>query len=263
MSESDYQQRFGGIQRLYGEAEQDCIQAMHVCVIGLGGVGSWAVEALARTGIGKLTLIDYDTIALSNINRQLHATDDSLEQKKSEVLAARVKSINPQCDVTIIDDFITLDTLADYLDRGYSYVIDAIDSILFKSGIIYYCKRNKIPVITTGGAGGLIDPTQIKIRDLNKTHNDPLAAKVRSFLCGQYGYTRDRQRYFGIECIYSLEHRRYPKEGGTVSFKKPGIHGVSMDCNLAYGSSMMVTASFGFIAAARVIEKTLKKHKKV
>jgi len=262
MSESDYQQRFGGIRRLYGDSEQACIREMHVCVIGLGGVGSWAVEALARSGVGKLTLIDYDTIALSNINRQLHATDDSLEKKKSEVLAARVKSINPDCDVTIIDDYITLDTLADYLDRGYSYVIDAIDSIKFKSGIIYYCKRNKIPIITTGGAGGLIDPTQIKIRDLNKTHNDPLAAKVRSFLRGQYGYTRNTQRYFGIECVYSLEQPRYPKEGGTIGFAKPGIHGVSMDCNFAYGSSTMVTASFGFIAAARVVEKTLKKCKK-
>ena len=259
MSESDYEQRFGGIRRLYGDVEQDCIRAMHVCVIGLGGVGSWAVEALARSGVGQLTIIDYDTIALSNINRQLHATDDSLEKKKSAVLATRVKSINPDCTVNIIDDFITLDTLSDYLDRGYSYVIDAIDSIKFKSGIIYYCKRNKIPIITTGGAGGLIDPTQIKIRDLNKTHNDPLAAKVRSFLRGQYGYTRNPQRYFGIECVYSLEQPRYPKDGGTVGFEKPGIHGISMDCNFAYGSSTMVTASFGFIAAARVIEKTLKK----
>ena len=161
MSESDYQQRFGGIQRLYGEAEQDCIQAMHVCVIGLGGVGSWAVEALARTGIGKLTLIDYDTIALSNINRQLHATDDSLEQKKSEVLAARVKSINPQCDVTIIDDFITLDTLADYLDRGYSYVIDAIQAqdfaivraMVFLGSVLYI-----IGLILTDISYTLVDP---------------------------------------------------------------------------------------------------------
>ena len=259
MSDSNYEQRFGGIGRLYGEQELGCIRAMHVCVIGLGGVGSWAVEALARTGVGNLTLIDYDTVAVSNINRQLQATDNTLEQKKADVLAARVKSINPECNVNIIDDFITLDTLADYLDRGYSYVIDAIDSIKFKSGIIYYCKRNKIPVITTGGAGGLIDPTQIKIRDLNKTHNDPLAAKVRSFLRSQYGYTRNAQRYFGIECVYSLEQPRYPKEGGKVGFEKPGIHGISMDCNFAYGSSTMVTASFGFVAAARVIEKTLKK----
>ena len=261
MSESDYEQRFGGIRRLYGSQEQACIHAMHICVVGLGGVGSWAVEALARSGVGNLTIIDYDTIASSNINRQLPATTDTLGRKKAEVLAARVESINPECNVTIIDDFITLDTLSDYLDRGYSYVIDAIDSIKFKSGIIYYCKRNKIPVITTGGAGGLIDPTQIKIRDLNKTHNDPLAAKVRSFLRGQYGYTRNTQRYFGIECVYSLEQPRYPKEGGKVSFEKPGIHGVSMDCNFAYGSSTMVTASFGFIAAARVIEKSIKKCK--
>ena len=256
---SDYEQRFGGIRRLYGDKQQACIKSMHVCVIGLGGVGSWAVEALVRTGVGNITLIDYDSIALSNFNRQLPATQENLDRKKSEALALRITSINPHCKVTIIDDFITLDSLADYLGRGYSYVIDAIDSIKFKSGIIYYCKRNKIPVITIGGAGGLIDPTQIAVRDLNKTHNDPLAAKVRSLLRSQYGYTRNPQRYFGIECVYSLEQPRYPKEDGTVGFEKPGIHGVSMDCNFAYGSSTMVTASFGFIAAARVIEKTLAK----
>jgi len=258
---SDYQQRFGGIRRLYGDKEQACIKSMHVCIIGLGGVGSWSVEALARTGVGKLTLIDYDTVGMSNFNRQLHATQENLDKKKSLALAERIKSINPECDVTVIDDFITLETLSEYLDRDYNYVIDAIDSIKFKSGIIYYCKRNKVPVITIGGAGGLIDPTQITVRDLNKTHNDPLAAKVRSFLRGQYGYTRNTQRYFGIECVYSLEQPRYPKEGGEVGFEKPGIHGVSMDCDFAYGSSTMVTASFGFIAAARVIEKVLKKAK--
>lgn len=259
MTDSSYEKRFGGIARLYGAREQQCIRGMHVCVIGLGGVGSWAVEALARTGMGELTLVDYDTVALSNFNRQLPATSNTIDQKKSAVLAERVRSINPECTVNIIDDYITLDTLADYLNRGYSYVIDAIDSIKFKSGIIYYCKRNKIPVITTGGAGGLIDPTQITIRDLNKTHNDPLAAKVRATLRGDYGWTRNPQRYFGVECVYSTEQPRYPKQGGTVGFEKPGVHGISMDCNLAYGSSTMVTASFGFIAAARVIEKTLLK----
>jgi len=259
MNDSDYAQRFGGIARLYGKREQDIIRNLHICVIGLGGVGSWAVEALARTGVSRLTLIDYDTVALSNFNRQLPATEETVEQKKSAVLAARVKSINTDCEVDIIDDFITLDTLQAYLDRGYDYVIDAIDSIKFKSGIIYYCKRNKIPVITTGGAGGLIDPTQIGVRDLNKTHNDPLAAKVRSFLRSQYGYTRNPQRYFGVECVYSTEQPRYPKQGGTVGFEKPGIHGISMDCNMAYGSSVMVTASFGFVAASRVIEKALRK----
>ena len=259
MSETDYQQRFAGIQRLYGTRQQAIIKDMHVCVIGLGGVGSWAVEALARSGVGRLTLIDYDTIARSNFNRQLHATEENIDRKKALALAERVASINPHCTVTIIDDFITLDTLEDYLQRDYSYVIDAIDSIKFKSGIIYYCKRNKIPILTIGGAGGLIDPTQIAIRDLNKTHNDPLAAKVRSFLRSQYGYTRNPQRYVGVECVYSLEQPRYPKPDGKVGFEKPGIHGVSMDCNLGYGASVMVTASFGFIAVARVIEKTLKK----
>ena len=233
---------------------------MHVCVVAIGGVGSWAVEALARSGVGSLTLIDYDTIAESNINRQIHAGTRSLETKKHQALAERVRDINPHCDCRIIDDFLTTDNLFEYMSTDYDYVIDAIDSIKFKSAMIYHCKRNRIPIITTGGAGGLTDPTQIAIRDLNKTHNDPLAAKVRAQLRSSYGFTRNMKRYFGIECVDSTEQQRYPKADVSIGFAKPGIHGISMDCNFAYGSATMVTGTFGFIAAARVIEKTLKKH---
>jgi tRNA A37 threonylcarbamoyladenosine dehydratase len=137
-------------------------------------------------------------------------------------------------------------------------VIDAIDSIKFKAAMIYSCKRSKIPIITTGAAGGLTDPTMIAVRDLNKTENDPLAARVRSTLRSQYGYTRNPARYFGIECIYSLEQQRYPKEDGSVGFEKPGIHGVHLDCRLGYGAASFVTAMFGFIAVSRVIEKHLR-----
>jgi tRNA A37 threonylcarbamoyladenosine dehydratase len=260
-SNTKFQERFGGIQRLYGKEASEIIQRMHVCVVGLGGVGSWAVESLARTGIGQITMIDYDTVSPGNINRQLPALGDTVGEKKFSVLAKRINGINPDCKSNAIDDFLTVDNLNDYLspERGYHYIIDAIDSIKFKAEMIYHCKRNKIPIITTGGAGGLSDPAMVQIKDLTRTYNDPLAAKVRSRLRGEYGFTRTPKRYFGVECVFSSQQPVYPKPDGTVSHEKPGIHGISLDCTLGYGSAAFVTATFGNLAVARVITKTLKK----
>ena len=258
---NDYE-AFAGIGRLYGKEAFALIQNMHVCVVGIGGVGSWVVEALARSAVGKITLIDYDTISLSNMNRQIHTLSNNIEKKKCIAMQERVKQINPGCEVNIIDDFITLENMADFLSRDYDYVVDAIDSIKFKAGLIYYCKRNKIPVITIGGAGGLTDPSVIKVADLSKTYNDALAAKVRSTLRDQYNFTKNSKRRFGIECIFSGQQQLYPKEDGTVSHEKPGIHGVSLDCRFGYGAASFVTGTFGFIAAARVIEKYLQKKNK-
>ncbi len=260
----DFAERFGGIQRLYGQAAADVIQQMHVCVIGLGGVGSWAVETLARTGVGQLTLIDYDTVSKGNINRQLPALDTTLDEKKSAVLQQRIAGINPHCDCRIIDDFLTTRNIRDYLspERQYDYVIDAIDSIKFKSAIIYHCRRNKIPVITTGGAGGLTDPLAIQVKDLSRTYNDPLAAKVRAQLRSEYHFPRNSKRSFRIECVFSSQQPVHPKPDGSVSHAKPGIHGISLDCSLGYGSTTAVTATFGNVAASRVINKTLAKLKK-
>jgi len=259
-NQTDYSKRFGGIARLYSKQAMQHLQAMRVCVIGMGGVGSWAVEALARTGVGKLLLIDYDEIALSNINRQIHALDSTLGQKKTLALKQRVAEINPACQCEVIDDFISDRTLFDYLpgDAGIDYVIDAIDSIKFKAALIYYCKRNKIPIITTGAAGGLTDPTQIQIKDLTRTFNDPLAAKVRAQLRARHGYTRNARRYFGVECVFSAQQQVYPKADGSIGFEKPGIHGVHLDCSMGYGSASFVTATIGNVAVARAIEKHLR-----
>jgi len=143
------------------------------------------------------------------------------------------------------------------------YVVDAIDSIKFKSALIYFCKRNKVPVITTGGAGGVTDPESIQVKDLSRTFNDALAANVRSQLRNEYNFTKNTKRYFGVECVFSDQQKLYPNpETGTVSTNKPGIHGVHLDCRFGYGSISFVTASFGFIAASRVINKTLKKRLK-
>jgi len=175
------------------------------------------------------------------------------------VLKQRAIDINPDCQVQLIDDFITDRNLFDYLpaDSGIDYVIDAIDSIKFKAALIYYCKRNKLPIITTGAAGGLTDPTAILIKDLTRTYNDPLAAKVRAQLRAQYGYTRNPKRYFGVECVFSTQQQVYPRKDGSIGHQKPGIHGVHLDCSMGYGSASFVTAVMGFTAVSRIFEKHL------
>ena len=178
----NYEQRFGGIGRLYTPEGLARLRQAHVCVIGIGGVGSWVVEALARSGVGQITMIDMDDICVTNINRQLPALSGNIGKLKTEVMAERVKLINPECVINVIDDFISPDNQAEYLNRGYDYVIDAIDNVKTKAAMIAYCKRNKIKIITIGGAGGQTDPSKIQIADLSKTIQDPLLAKVRSVL---------------------------------------------------------------------------------
>ncbi len=253
--------RFAGIARLYGNDAAQWIADMRVCVIGMGGVGSWSVEALARSGVGALTLVDYDEICLSNINRQVHALESLVGEKKTRAMEKRILDINPHCKVTVIDDFITDRNLFEHLppDEPFDYVIDAIDSIRFKAALIYHCKRNKMPVITTGAGGGLTDPTQIQVRDLSRTFNDPLAAKVRAELRARHGFSRNPKRYFGIECVFSAQQQVYPKADGSVGQQKPGIHGVHLDCSMGYGSATFVTGTMGFVAVARAIEKHLRR----
>ena len=263
-SNNNNEDAFAGINRLYGDAAYALIRNMHVCVIGIGGVGSWVVEALARSAVGEITLIDFDTISESNVNRQIHTLESTIDDKKCRAMQERVKAINHDCKINIIDDFITLENMSEYLTgnnkpRDYDYVVDAIDSIKFKAGLIYYCKRNKIPIITTGGAGGLTDPSVIKVADLSKTYNDALAAKVRSTLRDQYGFTKNTKRSFRVDCVFSSQQQLYPKNDGSVSHEKPGIHGVSLDCRFGYGAASFVTGSFGFIAVAHLIKKFLNK----
>ncbi|WP_419853250.1 tRNA cyclic N6-threonylcarbamoyladenosine(37) synthase TcdA [Actinobacillus pleuropneumoniae] len=248
----NYEQRFGGIGRLYTPEGLAKLRQSHICVIGIGGVGSWAVEALARSGIGKITMIDMDDICVTNINRQIHAMTGTIAQLKTEAMKERIERINPECVVEIIDDFITPENIPEYLNRGYDYVIDAIDSVKTKAALIAYCKRNKIKMITTGGAGGQTDPTQIQITDLSKTIQDPLASKVRSLLRKEYNFSQNPKRKFGIDCVFSTQPLIFPKmgEGCEVS--------AMMNCANGFGAVTMVTATFGFFAVSRVIDKLLK-----
>lgn len=255
MSINEVSQRFSGIARLYGREHAEAISKSHICVIGIGGVGSWVAEALVRSGVGKITLIDNDEIALSNMNRQIHTLNSTIGQQKVDAMAARLFEINPDLSLNKIDDFITVKTFEDYLLQDYHYIVDAIDSIKFKVLMINYCKRNKIPLITIGGAGGLTDPSKIEVIDLSRAINDPLLAKIRAKLRQEFGFPRNLKRKFGIECVFSTQQQVYPQDDGTVSQKKPGIHGVSLDCRFGYGASSCITATFGFVAAARVLEK--------
>lgn len=264
MNQFDFERRFGGVRKLYGEAGLTALRQAHVCVVGIGGVGAWAAEALARSAVGRITLIDLDHIAESNLNRQIHALESTLGQAKVEAMAERIRQINPECQVELIDDFLEIDNLAAYLGRGYSAVIDAIDSVKTKTALVAWCRRNKVKLITCGGAGGQLDPTQIQIADLAKTTQDPLLAKVRQNLRRDYGYSRDPKKRFEIPAVFSTEQLIYPaEEGASCEVDEAGsVEGVTgLNC-AGFGSSVCVTASFGLIAASWVLRKIVEQAKK-
>ncbi|MCY4471251.1 MAG: tRNA cyclic N6-threonylcarbamoyladenosine(37) synthase TcdA [Kistimonas sp.] len=256
----DHLVRFGGIARLYGGLALERLRHAHVCIIGIGGVGSWAAEALARTGIGHITLIDMDDICKTNINRQLHALEHNTGQSKVTVMAARLRAINPAIQVNEVEDFITPDNPVEHLTSRFDYVFDAIDSFRVKAAIIAHCRYHKIPVITAGAAGGLIDPLCITVADLTRTIQDPLAKKTRDFLRYRYRFPSNRKRRFAVTCVFSTEMIRYPQPDGTLATTKPEkVSGMSCDSGL--GTSTMVTASFGFVAASRIVQALLKDHR--
>jgi len=249
-------QRFGGIARLYGNQALEKLSNSHVAVAGIGGVGTWAAEALARSGVGTITLIDLDDICVTNTNRQIHALTNTVGEAKVAVMKARIEAINPECNVVAIEDFVTPDTVHQYLNDGLDGVIDAIDSIRAKAAMIAHCKRAKIPVVTVGGAGGQIDPSKITKSDLSKTLQDPLAAKLRSELRRNYHFSKNPKRRFGVECIYSTEQLRYPQPDGTVCHAKSVMeNGTRLDCAGGFGAVVTVTATFGMHAAAAIINR--------
>ena len=251
MSDSKQSVRCAGTRRLFGEDGLARLGNAHVAIIGVGGVGSWAVETLARTGVGNLTLIDGDVVVESNINRQIQALDSSLGKPKVIALAERVAQINPFCQVEPVVDFVTPENL-DLLvgEKNVDFVIDAIDSVRDKTALIAYCKEKNIPLITVGSAGGQMDPTRIDICDLSRTQQEPLLAKVRKRLRSQYGFTRNPKNKFGIDAVYSLEPVKYPENSNTDSHVAvPGLNPAG------FGTTMAVTAGFGLAAASYVLRK--------
>lgn len=260
MLDLDYLRRFESLARIYGAAALPHLQKARFCIVGVGGVGSWAAEAAARTGIGHIDLIDHDDIDIGNTNRQLHTLVNSIGRSKVEVLHERILQINPQCVCRAIDDLVTRGSLEKFDFRQYDYVIDAIDNAEHKLSLMHYCRRFKIPFVSTGGAGGQTDPTKIEISDLTQTFNDPLLAKVRANLRQQVGYTRNPKRRFGIDCVYSSEQPLYPTAEGGVSHAKPEMpERTTLDCATGLGSFVGVTACFGFTAVAHAIGKYLRR----
>ncbi len=256
---TDFENRFGGSRRLYGGAAVELYRRAHICVIGIGGVGSWAVEALARTAIGEITLIDLDDICITNTNRQIHALDGNIGRSKVAAMAERARLINPAIRINEIEDFITRDNIPELISTEFDYVIDAIDSMREKAALIAHCKRHKIPLITVGGAGGQVDPTRIEVADLSRTTHDPLAASVRAFLRRHYRFTKGGKK-FGVECVYSTEQLVYPQPDGSVCQQKTVSDGnTRLDCSGGFGAATCVTATFGFVAVSRVLKKLVER----
>lgn len=259
-SDIDFDRRFGGIARLYGAAALERFRRAHVCVVGVGGVGSWVVEALARSAVGRITMIDFDNLAESNVNRQIHALTDTIGQAKVTALQQRIAQINPYCDVTEIEDFVTADNLEQLIGAPrYDYVIDAIDNVRAKTALIAYCRTQHIKLVTIGGAGGQTDPTKIEVRDLCRTEQEPLLAKVRKRLRNEHGFPRGTKNKFGIDAVFSTEPLRMPDSGESCALGAPGAledeeqAGITgLNC-AGYGSAVVVTASFGLVAAAHVL----------
>lgn len=249
--------RFAGVARLYGLAGLQRFQDAHVAVIGVGGVGSWAAEALARSGIGQLTLIDGDEVCVSNTNRQLHALEGSYGRLKVEVLAERLRAINPALTVHADARFLTPSTLS-LLSGGFDAVLDCCDAFRVKVETIVYCRRRKIPLIVLGSAGGRTDPTQIRVRDLSRTEHDALLSLIRKKLREEFGYPRGPKRYFGVPAIYSLENVRYPSADGGVCLSKPDtLEEGRLDCGGGLGAAMHVTGAFAFAAVGELLRRLL------
>ncbi len=259
-TETDVDRRFAGVARLYGAAGLARFRAAHVCVIGVGGVGCWAVEALARSAIGRITMIDLDHLTESNINRQIHALTDTLGKAKVVALAERIAQINPMCQIDTIEEFITAENVAQLIvPDQFDFVIDAIDDARAKTALIVHCREHRIPLVTIGSAGGQVDPTRIEVCDLSRTEQEPLLARVRKNLRIRHGFPRGRKHKFGIDAVYSTEPLRFPElclpdqdDAGSAVDENTGLTG--LHC-AGYGSAVVVTASFGFIAAAHVLNQ--------
>ncbi|CAG69786.1 MULTISPECIES: tRNA threonylcarbamoyladenosine dehydratase [Acinetobacter] len=240
----EYDRRFAGVAKIYGDDAFNHYEKSHVMVIGIGGVGSWAVEALARTAIGEITLVDMDVLAASNINRQLPALSSTLGQEKADIMAERCRQINPHVKINIVDDFLSADNVADILASQPDVVLDCIDDVKAKLALMLYCRFNKIPLIVSGGAGGKLDPLKIRVADLSKTEQDPMLAKLRSQLRAK-GICKKPKEKFGITCVYSIDN---PFSGTEV------CAAAGLRCG-GYGSAVVVTSTFGMIAAAEVLKK--------
>ena len=247
--------RFGGVARLYGDAAVERLAMAHAAVVGVGGVGSWTVEALARSGVGSLTLIDLDEVCVSNTNRQSHTLASTVGRLKVEVLKDRIQAIQPACHVTVHEDFFTAKTADRLLESPYDVVVDAIDQPRNKALLIAGCLQRGQHVVCVGAAGGRRDPTALRISDLAKSQSDALLRQVRKILRREHGFPPASQGPWGVTSVYSTETPVFPDGTGDIC-QDPNTSGapLRMGCATGYGAACHVTGSFGFAAAGAAID---------
>ncbi|MEG0183976.1 MAG: tRNA threonylcarbamoyladenosine dehydratase [Stenotrophomonas sp.] len=257
-------ERFAGIDRLYGVGTVDLLSTRRVAVVGMGGVGSWVVEALARTAVGHLTLIDADDICVSNTNRQLPALAGQYGRNKAEAMAERCRAINPDIQVEAIASFLTVSNMVELLDRDFDLVIDACDSFRVKVETIAWCRRRKLPILTVGAAGGRTDPTLVRIRDVSRTEHDAMMALIRKKLRSDFNFPKNASRYFGVPAVYSLENVKYPQADGSVCGLRPNLGAdaaLKLDCGAGLGAATHITGAFAFAAVGKALEMLLEPKK--
>ena len=264
--------RFGGLSRLYGQQAPARLQDAHVAVAGLGGVGSWTVEALARCGVGALTLIDLDHIAESNVNRQIHALTQTLGQSKVQAMAERVQAINPQCVLTLVDDFVSPENVAQVLPGPYTVIIDCTDQAAAKIAMIVQARALGAPMLLCGGAGGKTDPLALRAGDLSAAVNDALLSKLRNKLRKEHGFARASDRNgkalkrvpkMGVHALWFDQPAilpdawTRPTEGeDAVGSAGQAIAPQGLSC-AGYGSVVTVTAAMGMAAANEALRLAL------
>ena len=245
--DADLERRFGGLARLYGEAGYRRLRGLRVAVVGLGGVGSWAAEALARCGVAELVLIDLDHVAESNINRQIQAVGATVGQSKALALQARIADIHPVCRVWPVEEFVEPGNWPGLLPTSVDAVIDACDQVRAKATLAAWALAAKVPLVCCGAAGGKREPHRLEVVDLAQTTHDPLLASLRNRLRREHGAPRTGR--IGLRCVFSRESMAAPEQACEVDG--------SLNCH-GYGSSVMVTASMGLAAAAELVALCLK-----
>ena len=252
---SDFETRFGGIARLYSQSGLEKLRAAHVCVVGIGGVGTWAAEAFARSGIGAITLVDLDEVCVTNINRQSHALTETVGRAKVEVMAERIRAINPDCRVTVEQKFFNEQTAEELFAPKYDFILDAIDDMTNKVLLIVRCCKDKLPVIACGGAGGRRELTSVRVGDLSQASHDKLLAEVRRKLRQDHGFPSGHLA-MNVPCVYSVERTVYPQADGSVcEMRSAAEDGTRLNCKGGLGSATFVTGAFGFAAAGFAVRK--------
>jgi tRNA threonylcarbamoyladenosine dehydratase len=249
LHQADLERRFGGLRRLYGDAAYAHVRAARVAVVGVGGVGSWAVEALARSGVAELTLIDLDHVAESNINRQVQALGATLGMAKVQALADRVADIHPGCRVHVVEEFASADNWPALLPHSVDAVIDACDQARAKQALAAWALRERTPFVCVGAAGGKQLAHRVDVDDLANTTHDPLLASLRQRLRKHDGAAR--QGVIGVCCVFSRESVKLPDAAACAA----DVQG-DLNCH-GYGSSVIVTASFGFAAAGEALAQVI------